>query len=756
MLYNADRPMTLEQIQANAELNDSLVKLAQKRYAASSQYVKPWHERWVRFYKIYRAIADAVDDNDEVNFMISYAYGIVEDLVSKISEPIMQMKPPCRVAAKKSGQEQSADNFSAICASYFSTSRWQLDFTESTREQVIIGNSWENDCWAAEYSKGRIWQKVQRSTVMDKIKGFAGKMFDLPTETPYEATEEVPFDHPEKVGYHTRFPNAFDIFPEPGVKNVRDMHWLLEQERSVAIDDLLKKTFVDHVTKERKTFFNFEPLLRAAGKHEPGAIRPIPMDAKSDYGKEARDAQLGEETENSKIDQSDMDQVFLIWVWEPNRLFCIANGTHVVAYRENMFQIPRIPFRLKVYTSQKEFLYGTGCIEPIESQLYELTDIHKLSMRNWVRLINRMVAYDDEAVPYPDDFKPRAGGRIRVRPGPGGSVSSAIHTVDYPDVTQSMLAQESNTKGGIERVVAVADYAPGVDGTKQTHKTLGGLMEISKNVAQRTTTIRRMILAGFQEQMWFMEKLYSQFLMDKQPFTVYGPDGSTRLSQFDLWDIHTNGVGFDFIIEYDPSFGDDALLRNQMMVLLDAGIKYENARVQLGDGKMAKCALDEIMRRLLRGFGWMDTSRILTNPNGTVDPMAEFQIMMDGQPVAPNPEEDLVKHLIEHYIQKNSPQFRKGVMDGSIDRRVMALLDAHIQATEMMISQALQHPEALADAKIAETIKASQMRSPLPGAGGGNAEFSQGNLRNGAAAGVPVMNGPNAPTPRGVGMTEAI
>lgn len=756
MLYNPDKPLTLQQIQADPILHDQLVGLAKKRYMASAEYVKPWHERWVRFYKLYRAIADAVDDNDEVNFMISYAYGIVEDLVSKISEPIMQMKPPCRVAAKQDGQQQQAENFAAICASYFATSRWQLEFTESTREQVIIGNSWENDCWAAEYSKGKIWAKVKGETMIDQIKGFAGKMLNMPTKTSFQQTTEVDHNYAEKVGYHTRFPNAFDIFPEPGIKNVRDMHWLIEQERSVAIADLLKKTYEDPKTRQRMSVFNFDALLKAKGPHEPGAIQPIPMDAKSDFGKEARDAQLGQDSEDAQQSHADMDQVFLIWVWEPNRMFAVANGTHVVAYRENVFHVPRIPYRLKVYTKQKEFLYGTGAIEPIESQLYELTDIHKLSMRNWVRLINRMVAYDDEAVPYPDDFKPRAGGRIRVRPGPGGSVAGSIHTVDYPDVTQSMLAQESNTKGGIERVIAVADYSPGVEGTKQTHKTLGGLMEISKNVAQRTTTIRRMILAGFQEQQWFMEKLYSQFLMEKQPFTIYGPDGSTRLSQFDLWDIHTGGTGFDFIIEYDPSFGDDALLRNQMMVLLDAGIKYENARVQLGDGKLAKCALDEIMRRLLKGFGWLDTSKILSHPDGVVDPMAEFQIMMDGQPVAPNPKEDLVKHLIEHYVQKNSPQFRKGVADGSIDPRMMQLLDAHIMATELLIDQALKNPEALAQAKIVETIKMTAGRNPLPGAAGGNPEFSQGNLRNGAAAGVPVMNGPNTPTPRGVGMTEAI
>lgn len=759
MNYNPNKPMTLDDVLKDPALHQGLVQLAQKRYWASQDYSQPWFEKWVRYYKIYRAIVDAVENSDEPNFMIAYAYGIIEDLVSRIAEPILQMKPPCRVQAKMAGHEQQADNFSSIASNYFQTSRYQYEKTEGVRELCIIGNSWEQDQWLNDYAEGKLWAKVPRQTIMDKVMSLTGKIFNTQTAVPYESVEEVPYQYPISVGYRTRFPWAFNIFPEPGKKHVRDMHWLIEQERAVAVEDLARKTYTDPKTGKQKALFDFTQLLKDTGPHTPGSIVPIPIELRGhDYGKEAQDAMAGKETERTQWTLLDIDHVSLLWVWEQNRMYAVANGKYVVAYKENVFQVPRIPWRLGVYTPQKEFLFGTGALEPIESQLYELNDIHKLSMRNWVRIINRMVAYNEESVPYKDDFLPRAGGRIRVRPGPGGSVGNEIVSLHQEDVTQSMLAQESNTKGLIERTISLADFSPGVDGTKQTHKTLGGLMEISRNVAQRVTTVRRMLLTNYQDQMWFMEKLYSQFQLDKQPFSIYGPDGSTRLSQFDLWDIHTGGVGFDFVIEYDPSFGDDALLRNQMMVLLDTSIKYENARIQLGDSKMAKANLEDIMRRIFRAFGWADTSQMLMNPDGLLDPMNEFNLMVDGQPVAPNPKENLVQHLIEHYIQKSSPKLLKGIADGSIDPKVMALLKAHIQATEIRIATVLQNPQQIAQAQMMEAMRNSQMgnRNPMPGAAGGNPQAQTPNLTSGApVAGVPVLNNVT-PTPRNSGMPQGI
>lgn len=164
------------------------------------------------------------------------------------------------------------------------------------------------------------------------------------------------------------------------------------------------------------------------------------------------------------------------------------------------------------------------------------------------------------------------------------------------------------------------------------------------------------------------------------------------------------------------------------------------------------------MRRSFKAFGWSDTSKILAPASGELDPMTEFNMMLAGQPCAPNPEEDLVKHLIEHSIQRSSPKFRQGLADGSIDPRVGMMLDAHIKATMMLIDAVLQNPNAAAQEKIREAMAqagAAGQRAPLPGQAGGNPQLSAGSLNGGMdGLGATVPN-TRTPTPRDSGMAQA-
>lgn len=682
------RGLDLATILANEEQAKAFVDAGIKRLNASRDYMNPFHDRWARYYKLYRSVVDRVDDSDEPNTAVSYAFGLVEDLVSKNVEPLMKLRPPCSVKAKRANHERAAENFAGIASTHFGNPHYQEQYTISERERHITGNAWERDCYYQEYESGRRWAKVQRNQVVQGIRTLLGKMLPPQTGT-YESMEEVPVEIPMRVGYGTEFPSVFRTWPEPSVSDVRRMHWLIEEVPSVALEDLERVNFKDPATGQRKNFFDFSALKQAANTSS-GELQPIaPSQPKTSVEDEIKQA-VGELTRRNQSFKDDISRIHLLWIWEQRRVWCIAQGQFLVAYQEDVFQIPRIPYRLRRYTPQKNELFAVGAIEPIENDLYELRDIHVLSMRNWVRLVNRMIAYDDEAVPFPDDFQPRAGGRIRVRPGPGRSINSVIGSVDVPDVTQTMLMQESNSKGGIEKTMAAADFAPGAGGTQQSHKTAHGLEMISQNLAFRQDTTRRMSLLNFQDQMWFMNKLYDQFLFDKTPFTIYGPDGTTVIKELDRWDIETQGVGFDFLFDADPSFGDSAIQRNQLMVLMDVAIKYMQARKMLGATDWKEINLEEIARKLFRPFGWSDTSEVLRDPAGP-DPEQELQLMMTGNPVAPTPKENLSDHLMKHVVQllKITPL----IQQGKIDPQVGLMLKAHIMATQQMLAKMIADPQ---------------------------------------------------------------
>ncbi len=691
--------MNLKEIQASPELHQQFLDKGMKRFRRSASFFRPYHEKAVRFNKIYRGIQDAAYDNDEPNSFLPYAYAVIQDLISKSVEPILKAKTPCMVKPKRVGDEDAAENFASIAGAYFHNPRYQVEITESAQECITLGSAWEKDVWMNQWAKARKWSKVRKLRMIDKITSLLGKVIplDKPVGQEYEAMEEVPYDFPEMVGYNTEFPSFFNVFPEPGVKNVRDMHWIVEQIPSAAVDDLKKATFLDVATNQQVPLYDFSQMYNDRGGVD-GAMTPLQV-ADKDYGKESREAVSGQsEDEGNDGSNQDADHVHLLQVWEKDRWWVIAQGNYVVCYQEMPFQIPRLPYRLKVYTASKDELLGIGAIEPCEDLFYGLNDVTNLAMMNWIRAIHQMVAVHEGAVPYLDDFKPQAMGKIRVRTSV--RVQDAIMPLGFNDVTRSMLEHQSNYKGLIERVTAMPDFSPGTDGTKQYHKTLGGLMEISRSIGERQTTVRRMMLSSYQDQMWFMEKLFSQFQFSPIPVTCYSEDGSASIKMMTRDSIDTNGAGFDFLIEYDPSYGDDALARNQLMVLLDLSIKYEQARLTMGGKDVARVSIEGIMRRVFKAFGWVDTSRILVQPDGRMDPDAEFQLMMQGVPMAPKESDDQTDHIITHYLQENSPELKKMMETGKVPPEALMLLRTHREAHMMFVKMVLQNPGQVAQKKL--------------------------------------------------------
>lgn len=687
---------TAQDVIGNDIRESELLTLAQKRYTASTNYFRPTLDAMIRFWKIYRSIKDAVDDTDEPNTGPGYAFGVVEDAVASISESILNSRVPTPAKPRKAQDTKSAENFNAMAGTYFGSGQYQSDYPNSVRERLICGANWEADTWQCQYRKARKWEMV------DKM--------DPGDSEPYKAQEEVEYDLPVKVGYQTRFPSIFNLRPQPRVSMDR-MQWLIEREERVAIDDLKQQQYLN-AAGEKVPFFDFTKIdaEKAAGK----TFRPLQTDDKgTDYAEQLRSINDG--VSKNEEDDDDTDQLTIDWHWEVDRMFVVANGKYVIAYIEDLFQKPGIPYRVKVCTPKPHSLYGLGMIEPVENLLYELDDIHILSMRNWVRIVNKMIAYNPESVPYADvDFLPRAGGKIRVVPTLGGSVAGEIFPIDQSDVTKSMLTQESNNKGLIERALGMPDFAQGVEGTKQDHDTLGGLQEIKAQSAKRVASIRRQELGGFQKQMWRMEAMFSQFLIDKTPFSYNGPDGSTAMLELNLWDIQTEGQGFDFPIIYDPAFGDDALARNQKMVLMDVAAKYnQNVLTSFPPGTKPLVELDVIMADTLKAFGYSDTSTAMKRPDGVMEPEQKLQAMLRGEPVVINPGEDMVACYAFMVQALQNPQLMEAARTKQVPQDLPLRIKAHVEQLAMAIQSVLRDPQSLLRAK----MHAAQPMGPQGGPG---------------------------------------
>lgn len=713
---------TIDQVLADPAIHTELISLASRRRSASQEFYQPKLDAFIRFYKIYNALKDASDDDDESNTGPSYAFGIIEDATASLSESMLNTKVPTPARAKHVQDEKAAENFNAMVSTYFSTGQYQSDYPQSVRERMICGVSWEFDGWACQYKPGKRWQKTETAT---------------PEGNPVTTIEAVQVEEAVKVGYYTRFPSVFLMRPQPRVSTVEAMEWLIEIEERQTLESLRRHKVVDPKTKEKVPFFRLEQVdeEKKSGK----VIAAADLDQKgNDYMAQLREIQDGVGASNNTDEQAKSDELTLEWVWEEDRVFVVANGLWVIAYIEDLLHRPGIPYRKKDCTPQKHSLYGKGMIEPVEFLLYELDDIHVLSMRQWMRAIHKMIAYNPEAVTHAaTDFKRKADGKIRVTPPLGGSVASQIHELTTENVGREMLEAESNNKGLIERALGMPDFSQGVEGTKQDHDTLGGLQEIKAQAAKRVASIRRQELAGYQKQMWRMEGMFSQFQMDKAPFYYHGADGATAMLELNLWDIDTAGRGFDFPIVYDPAFGDDALMRNQKMVLMDTSIKYNEATMAtFPPGSKPLAQLDVIFADLCKAFGYMDTANILKSPDGSMKPEQKLQAMLRGEQVIITPNEDLVACYAYMAAQLINPKLALAAQTGQAPQDILLRVKAHIMALQGAISQVLADPSIM--------IRAKQFSQPggqgAPGDEGPGASPT-GESRN---AGVAKM-GPRSP-----------
>ena len=672
-----------------------LVDLAHRRALWSANYFDADFQEWLLMNKIYHKIRDAVYDPDEPDIALSYAFAIVEDAVSKITEPILQRKPPIRTQPKHQKHARQAEIMSAFQRQYYGRPEYQIEITEANKELVITGNSWEFDEYAFRYASGRRWQKVQKQGSMDQAQGMNGQNMPMQVPYQYESLEEVEAQYPVRVGFHSYFPSNFDVFPEPEVKRVRDMHWILRQEKSVALDDLREQYYTDPATQERAPLYDLTELDQFYGPNrKPGSITPIQSVntfMSKDYAEELKAALKGSQAQQQDT-TADMDRVHLLHVMERNAHYVIANGIFVISRVVKPYHLPWIPARLRVYTPIKDKLNGYGILKPIEDEIHQLDDIHTLAMMQWVRAVNKMVAYDPKKIVSVDDFKPRAGGKVRVTNTE--NVASAVFPMETQDISNSMLSMESNTKGLIERTTAIADFSPGTEGTKQTHKTLGGLVEIQNSLAVRFSTVTRLLLAALQDQAFNMEVMLSQFQFDKVQLPFYGPNGEINQIEANRDDIDTNGVGFDYLIEDDPSFGDDSVARNQVMVMAHEATLYTDKQMGwLQAGMNPKYLPDVdysvIMGKMAQSFKYPENSLIKPHQN-IIQPDQEFQLIMQGQPVQPNPNGDLLRGFAFHLAKLKSPDYQMLLEKGKVTPEANLAYRSFVDASGLMIGRILQ------------------------------------------------------------------
>ena len=682
-------------IAATPEERAKDAELVKKRYEASRKWHEPYFIKWVRYYKIWRSLAekvDAIEDEDEPNAFIAYAFSLVEDLHSKIIEPILKMGSPLIPKPKKPGHEKQAEAFGAVARTHFTSDEWQLGFMSAGKERIITGSMWEMDEWANDHVEEERWTKRPRPQLVDVMMQVAEKILPAPMMQMLGSWHLITEKSPVRVGYQTSFWSVFHVLPEPGVKDLKKLQWAILEEPSVPINSLEKAVFIDPDTKKPVPCYDLTELTHDL---EGKTCKPeLQGRTSEDYYEQARGVMAGGGSGEADKRSSDdgISRVHLMHQYaEDGTVTTVAQGKYVI----RKFKSPqrRIPLRIRVYTVDPMNLHGLGAVEPIEDLVYENNDIHNLSMSNLWRIINRMVAVDVSKIADEEELEYESGGIWRFR----GNVHDAVSPIQHNSVFSDMIGVESNSKGLMEKISGAADLSPGVQGTKQGHDTATGVLEIQRNMAARMAIMRRVDMACFKDQMWMMERMFSFYQFAPGNFQAQGPDGTTTNIEVSNETIYTDGVGFDFVWEHDPSFGDDFVQRASLGEWFDRLMKYEQWRTTVGGPEEPKADMANIIRRMGKSYGFMDTTYFLKPVNGLISPDEELRIMLAGGRVQVRPFENLTQHMVDHLNQRNDPEFLQAVASGKVPPEVVAALDEHLQQTNELIQHFAQDPGAFAE-----------------------------------------------------------
>jgi hypothetical protein len=528
------------------------------------------------------------------------------------------------------------------------------------------------------------------------------KVATIARKVAFKAYELAKHKFPVNVGYQTRFPSIFNIYPQPHALRTKDLKWFIEEVTYKPIEDLEKAQYTND-KGELVPVYDLKELKKL--QEQKVRIRPSFPEYDENL-KTFRQEIENEPTDKFRLGDDGVDAVQLLILRNEREQYTLANGQYLIQAVKDLYHKPGIKLRARYYTPSNHSIYGMGALQPVLDSLNEFSDIHSMAMQDWFRSVNQMVAVVESAFPYPEDFDPRGGGRLRA--ADNVDLSRAIMPVAKRDQIGSMITAQSGVQGLIENIVSVAEMTPGTMGTRPYHSTYGGLMQIEGSMARRFGTMMTLDQCETMKQMDSMYWMYEQFMFDEMPFKKFG-QGVGAVS-YKREDIDTDGEGFLYIASEDPSFGDTQVQRNQALVLLAQSLQY--AAAQKMNPEWKKIDGGEVMEKVLEAFGYGESDKILKAPNGSREPEEELNMMLQGIPVNTHPKENATWHLIKHMMQ-----YEMAKNNQPPNTQLLSALLAHMSETQQNINDIANNPSLYAEQFIQEEYRAPGAAPTAPNLG---------------------------------------
>lgn len=696
-----------------------LVRQVSLRMQSSADWYFGKRDRWRRCREAWNRYPDRpeqISEQDEYEIKVGYGFGVLEMAAAKITEPLLNMAIPFGVFPNDFGDQGKADKFADICRDFYSKPHVQMGKRRSKKEMCIKGTRAEVDEWLHVEEPGKRWGKVE-VMVEQEIEGQEGKKATMPQMIDAEVDTKITTYY----GFNTRYPRIEDIYPEPNRSTLdtgqkTDVSWYVEDLGELALEDMAREMIYDPATKTTRPRYDFAALIKdkgaaaekryaqilnGSGGLVPDGLAPIitPVHDWNALNNEGDNTSRRNPNDATSLQSfEDRDKIWVAQMRTKTEIVTVAQGKYIIERIVDPWHRPRLGLRFEVYTVDTESIYGIGALDPILDELDELNITRSLGMQGTFRLINKMIAVKEKAIVSMNDLDSRAGGVVRIN-DEVNSASEAIHAIVQPSNIQEMLSAESNTKGGMEFATGILDGSPGVQGTKQNHKTKGGMEVVVNNLNTRFATNQAYGLINEALAGESMSYFFAQFAWEPVSYSRLTEDGSTVYEKFTKDDIDTEGRGFRFLVTVDPVWGDTRAQRQDAQDLYELGLGYEKWRMESKDPEAKKLVLSEVFGDLLKKHGRRDLSKIFVRPDGEIDPGQEFNILSNGG-VVDGCKGDLRHHITIHLLQAKAPNLQKAMQAGKADPQTATNLLRLVAQAQAELMTFLKDPQGAAQEKL--------------------------------------------------------
>lgn len=527
------------------------------RFDYSRQWRRAWDDKWLRWYKLFRGVIDALPEaeKDRSNLHIPYTYSTIDTIRSKLINAVFAQRPWISFIPKDPDDRDNARNMETLVD--FQLGRTDAEsivkFYALVTDMLIYGGCPYECGWRRET------RMVKRRVPVQQLDVFLG----------YNTVEmEVPvWDDPDFQPFMID-----DLYPDPDSTTIDDGIFVIRRQFITPAE--LKQQVKQGIYKVK----DWDAIKRGYDEISEG--------------RQDRLAAIGASASKLVNETADTRRYELLHMWEDDHVSTLCNRAEVVRDGDNPFWHGKKPLGFaKIDPLNGEF-YGISAVELAESLQNELN-----TTRNQRIDANNIAIFPMWKVLKgcgleAEDLRTRPSGIVWL-----DQLEGALEEVKFTPPSPQAFTEETIIKSDIQEVTGTYSEVRGAPSTDQRTATENAIRDKAQAI-RFDAKVKLFESLGLKRLGFFYDQLNQQFIDDTKQIRTRSDDGGWQWSEVSPESIAGNYEYQPAGTSIEPSL--DKLTYKQDMMLLYDKMRQDPTIKQY-----------ELKKRVLQAYGIKDPEKLL-------------------------------------------------------------------------------------------------------------------------------------------------